>query len=164
MKYHYCIEHESHVLNGKIEQDEILNAIKSLKIGKSTASDLISNEMLKYGADAILKTLVKLFNFLFDLGTFPKLWNENLLVSLHKKGSKIDPNNYRGISVSSNLGKVFNRIINARLLSFTNDNNLISKFQIGFREKCRTSDHIFSLKSITDVYKKEKKRKHSLLL
>ena len=35
---------------------------------------------------------------------------------------------------------------------------MLSKNQIGFREGCRTSDHLFTLKSICDKYKKEKKK------
>ena len=36
--------------------------------------------------------------------------------------------------------------------------NLISKNQIGFKEKSRTADHIFTLKTITDQYRQKKKK------
>ena len=114
--------------------------------------------MLKYGKSALLKPLHKLFNLVFHSGRFPEIWNESFLVLLHKKRSKLDPNNYRGISISSNLGKLFNRIIHARLLEFVKRKHMISKNQIGFKEKCRTSDHIFTLKSIIDHYKSKKQR------
>ena len=146
----------THELNKRIDSKEICTAIKSLKNGKSTSNDLISNEMLKYGGPYIIKPIEKLFNFIFDKGVFPSVWNESILVPLHKKGSKADPNNYRGLSVSSNLGKVFNKIINTRLGLFVSENNIISKNQIGFKEKCRTSDHIFTIKSIINCYKKKK--------
>ena len=92
-----------------IKSCEIIKAIKPLKNGKSV--DLISNEMLKNTIPSILDPLTKLFNFIFNKGNFPKIWSDSILVPLHKKGSKADPNNYRGISVTSNLGKVFNKII-----------------------------------------------------
>ena len=114
--------------------------------------------MLKNGITMTLKPLHKLFNFIFSNGNFPKQWNENFLVLLHKKGNKFDPSNYRGISISSNLGKLFNRIVYNRLVKFFKVNNLISKNQIGFKEKCRTSDHIFTLKSIIDYYKLKKQK------
>ena len=43
---------------------------------------------------------------------------------------------------------------------------LISKNQIGFKEKGRTTDHIFTLKTITDQYKQNNKKflQHSLIL
>lgn len=139
--------------NNEITCEEMIKAIKLLKNGKSASSDLISNEMLKNSTTALIKPLCKLFNLIFSHGIFPKSWNENYLVLLHKKGNRFDPNNYRGISISSNLGKLFNKIIYNRLLEFMNNHFLISKNQIGFKEKCRTSDHIFTLKTITDNYK-----------
>jgi hypothetical protein len=71
-----------------------------------------------------------MFNFILKI--FPSVWNESILVPLQKKGSKADPNN-RGLSISSNLGKVFNKIMNTRLKSFVSENNLISKNQIGLK-------------------------------
>jgi hypothetical protein len=64
-----------------------------------------------------------------------------------------ESNACRGISITSNLGKRFNKIIHARLLKFIGSNNLICENQIGFKENCRTADHIFSLKSSVDHYK-----------
>ena len=140
-----------------IKSCEIIKAIKSLKncILKSSSVDLISNEMLKNAIPSILDPLTKLFNFIFNKGN--KSWSESILVPLHKKVSKADPNNYRGISVTSNLGKVFNKIIHERLMSFVKNNNLISKNQIGFMEKNQTAD-IFTLKSIIYSYKSKTKK------
>ena len=77
---------------------------------------------------------------------------------LHKKGDKHDPANYRGLSITSNLGKLFNKIIHNRLYNFVFANNLLSINQIGFKQNCRSSDHIFTLKSIVDHYKRKRKK------
>jgi hypothetical protein len=66
-----------------------------------------------------------------------------------------------GISITSNLGKLFNRVsvIHSRLLKFINNMSLISENQIGFKVKNRTADHLFSLKTIIlDQYKIKKKK------
>ena len=143
-------------LNGPILEKEIIKAVRGLKNGKACASDLIANEMIKYGMPVLLKPLHKLFNFVFD--SFSKTWNESFISLLHKKGSKHDPGNYRGISLTSNLGKLFNKCIYNPLLEFVNEHNLISENQIGFKEQSRTSDHIFTLKSIIEQYKSQKKK------
>jgi hypothetical protein len=39
-----------------------------------------------------------------------------------------------------------------------NNKNLTSKNQIGFKEKSRTADHIFTLKTIIDQYKQKSKK------
>ena len=131
--------------NNEITVDEILKAVYSLKNGKSASADLISNEMLKKAVPVLIKPLHKLFNFIFTNEKFPKIWNESFLVLIHKKGDTFDPGNYRPISISSNLGKLFNKIIHGRLLKFFNMNNLISPNQIGFKEKSRTSDPVLAV-------------------
>ena len=141
-----------------ITQEEIIKAVKTLKNGKATSSDLISNEMLKHGTPQLLEPLIKLFNLIFEKGYFPKLWNESFISLIHKKGDKNNPTNYRGISLTSNLGKLFNKILLSRIMKFIKQNNLICENQIGFKEKARTTDHIFTLKSIVDTYKNNKKK------
>ena len=109
----------------------------------------------------LLEPLTKLFNLILMKGTFPKAWNESFITLIHKKGNKYDNSNYRGISITSNLGKLFNKIIHAWLLKFIGSNNLICENQIGFKENCRTlstADHIFSLKSLVDHYTAKKKK------
>lgn len=114
--------------------------------------------MIKYGFPLLLEPLLKLFNLVFQKGQFPKLWNESYITLIHKKGDKSDPANYRGISLTSNLGKLFNKVLLARIMKFINSNNLICENQIGFKEKARTTDHIFTLKSIIETYKSNKKK------
>ena len=149
---------EEHNLNNKITVDEIMKAIKNLKNGKSAGADLISNEMIKSGTQVLINPLCKLFNFIFQTGTFPKIWNESYISLIHKKGDKLNPNNYRGISITSNLGKLFNKVIHNRLFQFIDSNKLITRNQIGFKPKSRTADHIFTLKSLIDHYKSKKKK------
>ena len=111
-------------LNGPIQENEITKAVRRLKNGKSCASDLIANEMIKHGMPVILNPLHKLFNIVYESGSFPKSWNESLITLLHKKGNKYNPSNYRGISITSNLGKRFNKIMHNRLLEFVYEHNL----------------------------------------
>ena len=118
---------EEHILNNSIKVDEILKAVKSLKNGKSAGADCISNEMIKNGIPVLLEPLCKLFNFIFQKGTFPKIWNESYISLIHKKGDKLNPNNYRGISITSNLGKLFNKIIHNRLFQFIESNRIQTK-------------------------------------
>ena len=43
-----------------ILKDEVINAIKSLKDGKSPGNDNISSELLKHGGDAIVNVFTEL--------------------------------------------------------------------------------------------------------
>ena len=65
--------------------------------------------------------------------------------------------NYRWISITSCLGKLFSEVLCKRLYNEIETHNLISKSQIGFVKGKRTSDHIFVLKSIIEEYKSKKR-------
>ena len=54
-------------------------------------------------------------------------------------------NSYGGISLTSNLSKVFVHILKGRLTEWTDDNKLISEEQAGFRKRYSTVDNIFIL-------------------
>ncbi len=72
--------------------------------------------MIKHTSSKLQLAVLKLFNVILRVGYFPDIWNQGLITPIFKNGDKFDPNNYRGICVSSNLGKLFCSIINARLL------------------------------------------------
>ena len=83
---------------------------------------------------------------------FPKLWNHSLISSIYKSGDPNDCNNYRGISVTSFLGKQFTSLLQKRLTDYLEINKLISVDQGGFRSGYRTTDHIFILKTLINKY------------
>ncbi len=88
--------------------------------------------MIKHTSSKLQLAVLKLFNVILRVGYFPDIWNQGLITPIFKNGDKFDPNNYRGICVSSNLGKLFCSIINARLLDFITTHNVLSRSQIGF--------------------------------
>ena len=106
-------------LNIPIKEIEIKKAIKNKKKNKKSAgNDRIRNEMLKCGANWIISPLTKLFNVILKAGIYPDLWTKGLITPIYKSGDKSDPGNYRGICVTSCLGKLFYSILNIRLLEF----------------------------------------------
>ena len=148
---------EFNELDYRISNQEVLKAIKALKTGKSTGLDRISNDMIKTGQGALLSPLTKIFNLILSSGQYPKAWTMGKILPLHKKGDYEDPSNFRGFTLSSCLGKLFNSVINSRLVEFLNKRNLTAPEQIGFKKNHRTTDHLFIVKNLMDRYKKNKK-------
>jgi len=118
------------------------------------------NEYLKYYSnEEFLEVVCQLCNVILESGLFPEVWSKGIILPIYKnKGDVKDPDNYRGITILSCLGKLFKSVINRRLNLYLESNNILCEEQAGFREGYSTIDHIFSLKLIVDFYLNEKKK------
>ena len=146
-------------LNFKITESEVIDSLASLKRNKSPGIDGLVGEILMASCEFISKPLHSFFNSIFLSGHFPSNWQTSTLTPLHKKGYYLDPNNYRGIAVSSCLSKVFLTIQHKRLESFVEKHKLIPDTQIGYKKGARTTDHILCLKKYNrQVYFPETKK------
>ena len=145
-------------INEPFTEDEIRNAIKSLKNNKASGIDLILNEQLKILSHMISPILVNLFNLVFDTGIIPEAWTLGMIQPIFKnKGNASDPSNYRPITLISCLGKVFTQILNNRIQKYADENDIITHCQSGFRKKYSTTDNIFILHNLIDLVCKSKK-------
>ena len=89
----------------------------------------------------------------FNTGIIPDEWSQGMISPIYKnKGDKASPDNYRGITILSCFGKLFTAILNNRLNNYLESMNLLCEEQAGFRKKYGTTDHIFNLKCIIDLY------------
>ena len=105
----------------------------------------------------MLKSLAKFFNLLLDTALYPEEWNKSFIIPIFKGGEETDPANYRGISLMNCLSKIFNSLINRRLICIFESKFSISQF--GFRKNSRTSDSLFIVKSLINKYVNNQKQK-----
>ena len=106
----------------------------------------------------MLRLYTKIFNLVLDSGRIPEKWTGGFIIPIYKqKGSINDPDNYRGITILSCLGKLFTSILNTRINSYVEMYGLIGENQTGFRKSYGTLDHIFNMKCLIDVYLCKKK-------
>ena len=106
-------EHSHNIFNeldNRITKKEISSAISSLKYNEAKGLDLISNEMLKSGHTVILPCLLNLFNLCFTYSYYPESWAKGYITPIFKSNDPCDPNNYRELTIKSNLGKLFNNV------------------------------------------------------
>lgn len=114
----------------RITEEEIIKCIRQLKSGKSSGTDGIKNKMLKVATPYIMCHLVKLFNSILNSGKFPANWSHSLITPIHKSGKMEDPNNYRGIAVTSCLGKLFISVLVNRLDLFCDQYKLMMMYKV----------------------------------
>ena len=136
---------ESDILDCTITEEEVERSIRNLKSGKAAGIDSVPAEFLKNSIDIISPILAQLFNKIFETGTFPLLWQRQLLTAIYKKGDDSDPSNYRGVSLISIVSKVFLGIIYLRIEKFCTSKNLLVEEQGGFRKGRWTIDNAFVL-------------------
>lgn len=86
--------------------DEIEGIIKSLKNDKSPGADSITAECFKNDSKRMAEIFEKIFEQIWLREEIPVDWKEALLHPLHKKGSKSNTNNYRGISLLPTAYKI----------------------------------------------------------
>ena len=84
----------------------------------------ITNEMIRCGWPHLQEYFIMFFNSILTSGKFPSPWDVNTLSPLHKKGSTLLRDNYRGIDVSSAIAKVFLSVLHNRLYKFADTDDL----------------------------------------
>ena len=77
-----------------------------------------------------------------SLGQFPNNFKRARITALHKSKSKLDPGNYRPVSILPILSKILERIVHTQLYRYLVNNNLLTDCQSGFRPKHNTVSSI----------------------
>ena len=77
--------------------------------------------------------------------TFPKILKTADVTPVYKKGDRLEPDNYRPISVTPTLAKIFERLLLEQLTHHLTVNDLTNKNQFGFQKQKSCLDTINSL-------------------
>ena len=101
-------------LDQVITVEELLEARRRLKLGKASGNDNVCNEMIIALVETHPSLVTKLFNGILQSSEVVPDWVLGMIVPLFKDGLRTDPNNYRGITLMSCLGKLFLSILNTR--------------------------------------------------
>ena len=136
--------------------EEIKLKISSLKNRTTPGSDNVNVKGLKAHKDSIATSMAELFNLFINTNYFPKQLKHAIIAPIYKKNGlpKDDVNNYRPISLISNVSKIFEKCIYSRIVNFLEKNKILSKSQFGFREGKNTEKAISKLMSLIKTEKK----------
>ena len=115
-----------------ISFDRVQHELKTLDCFKSYGPDGVHPKLLKSLSDdsSFVNAVVKLFRKCTDTGKLPQVWKSANLSALFKSGSKTDPLNYRPVSLTCILCKVYEKILRDEILYFVESK--ISPDQHGF--------------------------------
>jgi len=93
----------------------ILKLLHNLDIHKASDPDSISPRVLKETAEPIALILRSIFTFFMDSSTVPDDWRNAYITPIYKKGDHSQPSNYRPISLSSIVSKIFEHILSSHI-------------------------------------------------
>ena len=103
-------------LDSEPRASDIAEAINGLANDKAPGNDGILSKVIKQRIPVLLPHLHELLSLCRREGKVPQDMRDDKIVTLFKnKGDRSDCNNYRGISLLSIVGKVFARVVFARL-------------------------------------------------
>jgi len=119
---------------------DLNKVIKEISNKKSLDQENISNFMVKNLSEKFKLNLLKMFNHCLATNTMPEEWKKATISMIHKKGCKKSRDNYRPISITSCIAKVFEKLVLNRIKLHLKENNIIIKNQSGFRENRQTKD------------------------
>ena len=131
----------------EISEMEVLKQVKAMKTKKSVGLDGISMFILKESISEMVEPFTFIINKSLTEGIVPDKWKVAKVIPIHKKGDKLDFNNYRPISLLPCASKVMERVVQRQLLNYLKSHSLLSSNQSGFRPKHST---VTALATVTD--------------
>ena len=111
-----------------------------LKVNKAPSPNGIPNRALKYLAQRVVSHMVQIFNSVLLTHHFPSVWKHARVISVLKPGKdEALPSSCRLISLLDTTGKLFEKILLARILHVVRERGLMRDEQFGFRPRHSTS-------------------------
>ena len=129
-----------------ISSYDVSKLLAEMPRDKATGLDNIQARLLKMASPAISDSLAYIFNMSLALGKFPDAWKNARVSAIYKKGPRVDPGNYRPISILPVVSKLLERIVHKQLYNYFSEHKLLAPQQSGFRPKhsTQTSLHNFT--------------------
>ena len=114
-------------------EEDVVSAIDDIRADAAAGPDGIPTTLLKSCKHALARPIHLLWSKSFDSGAVPAFYKNSLICPLYKKGSHATASNYRPVSLTSHIIKIFERFIRKRLVHHLESNNLLCNQQHGFR-------------------------------
>ena len=114
-------------------EEDVIKAIDELGINSAPGPDKIPAKVIKECKHQLALALVILWRRSLDSGLIPEDLLSQTIIPIFKKDNKSLASNYRPISLTSHLIKIFERILRSKLIDHLETNNLITPQQHGFR-------------------------------
>ena len=141
---------KSILTNFEFTTKDLEKAIDEIDQNSSCGPNDIPALLLKNCKKELSHPLLLIWRDSLNHGYVPKIYKNQIITPVHKKASKADPENYRPISLTSHVIKIFERVVRVHIVKHLEKNQIICPNQHGFQKfkSCLTQllphlDHIF---------------------
>ena len=128
-----------------IDCQQILKEVDHLDNKKASQMTDMPIKVIKTNSALIANFIFHNFNNSLSNSNFPSELKKAMVIALHKKGDKNKLTNYRPISLLSNLGKIFEKIVHKQIYEYMHVNDKFYQRQFGFRTKHSTGHALSSM-------------------
>ena len=118
----------------EITRDRVLRILRGLRADKSSGSDGMSPKLLLHIQDEISEPLCMLFRKSMEEGCVPEDWRRADIVPIFKAGNRNRAENYRPVSLTSQVCKIFESLVRDVIVTHLESNDLLNISQHGFRK------------------------------
>jgi hypothetical protein len=147
----------------EITLGEMTAAVRKTKNKKAPGPDLITYEHIKHLPPEAVSIILTIFNAAIKLHHFPNKFKECLVTLIPKPGKDpTSPLAYRPITLAPCISKIFERIINERLLQFALKHQILKTHQTAFLPTKGTDDNI--IRALQAIVNNFNDNKYTLLI
>ena len=130
----FCSRTNLKLHNFSVTPKMIGKVVVNLDLSKASGPDCIPVEVLKNCEPELSGILAELFNKCLKESCFPDCWKVSSVVPVFKNvGERSAAKNYRPVSLLSVISKVFEKLVNNRIVDHLEKCGLFSYFQFGFK-------------------------------
>lgn len=131
--------------NSPITEEELKRELEGAK-KTAPGPDGIHYSMLKNLTTSAKLLLLQILNKILSTGKLPRSWKTAYVIPILKEGKDpLKPDSYRPIALTSCICKLFEKILNRRLVRYLMEKKLISEAQAGFMKGKSTLDNLVAL-------------------
>ena len=113
--------------------------MENIEISKASGIDKLPGRFLKDGAKILSKPISEICNLSISHGIFPNACKVAKLKPIFRKGKKVEPSNYRPISLLPLISKIIEEVVQDQTNDMLSGNKILYNYQSGFRTNHSTN-------------------------
>ena len=117
--------------------DSIMEAISEIKLDSAPGPDEIPAILLKRCATSLSVPICLMWSESMSSGIVPSFYKTSYVSPLFKKGSRCEAENYRPVTLTSHVVKVYERVVRKHMVEYLEANSFLTDKQHGFRANIR---------------------------